>query len=97
MLNLTVKLVKVPTCQITSPAMSCKYCHLIISHFLYAHALRIKKKTRLFQEQQSRITVADALAKHVISSVMGYQLILVPSAFMLMMLHSDCNLFSDTS
>ena len=42
-------------------------------------------------------TVADALAKHAFVSVMGYQPILVPSAFMLTMLHSDCNLFSDTS
>ena len=42
-------------------------------------------------------TVADALAKHVICSVMGYQPILVPSAFMLTMLHSDCNLFLGTN
>ena len=42
-------------------------------------------------------TVADALPKHVIGSVMGYQPILVPSPFILTMLHSNCNLFSSTS
>ena len=53
MLNLTVKLVKVPTCQITSPAMSCKYCHLIISRFMKKENSKISRSTNRLPNHRS--------------------------------------------